>query len=154
MTGVQTCALPISGNFTALEIINVNNVLSIQTIEQTGGSSISDNATVISTNTAYFVQVSRVGSTLTYSVFTQQTMTPASRVYTHTFSTAATYTYHYQAITYNQVPLYGTIYSNDMDIWVVGGERMVNGGFETGSSTGWLLYNSVVQSDSGAYSGG
>ena len=143
-----------TGNFTALEIINVNNVLSIQTIEQTGGSSISDNATVISTNTAYFVQVSRVGSTLTYSVFTQQTMTPASRVYTHTFSTAATYTYHYQAITYNQVPLYGTIYSNDMDIWVVGGERMVNGGFETGSSTGWLLYNSVVQSDSGAYSGG
>ena len=152
-----------SGNFTALEILNVNGNMSIQVVQRTGGTEVDFNGILtvppsssvyVQLNIPYYVHVTRTGSTLTYSVYIDINMDASSLVFTHTLTTSATYTYRYQAITYNHVSLYGTLMTDTMDIGAVG-EQLYNYGFELGNFNGWNQSNCTIDSSqhhSGTYS--
>jgi hypothetical protein len=146
-------------DFTALEVLNINNVLSLQPVERSGGILQYNNNPSISTiaiGVPYYVHVTRVGSITTYSIYGSEAMTPTSAIYSYVFDSApnyATYVYRYQAITFNQVSLYGTVYSNSMDVYSIDGERFQNPSFESGSSGGWSITDGSVILDPNAHSG-
>ena len=148
-------------DFTALEVLNINNVLSLQPVERSGGILQYNNNPSISTiesNVPYYVRVTKSGSILTYSVYTDPSMGLNTRIYNCIFDTSpyySTYTYRYQAITYNQSSIYVTVYSDTMDDITFGnfGGAFLNNGFESGDTTGWTVTNSSVVNDGSAHSG-
>lgn len=145
-----------SGNFTCFDVININGILYPQFRTKSGGSE-NDYTTsdVLNIGQPYWLHVVRSGSTLTYGLYNAGTMRAAELIVGYTFTCADAYTYRYQAITYNHEE-WAEIFLADMEAMGVGGEFFVNGGFETGDTTGWsgdiVINSNPSYVHSGSYS--
>jgi len=145
-----------SGNFTCFDVININGVLYPQFRFRSGGSG-EDYTTsdVLTIGQTYWLHVTRSGSNLTYGLYNAVTMRDTEKIASRSFSTSVPYTYRYQAITYNHEE-WAKIFEANMETIGVGGELFVNGGFETGDTTGWsgdiVINSNPSYVHSGSYS--
>jgi len=151
-----------AGAFTTFDIINIGGVLypevrykgSSYGTETYFAGTFVNGISNLSIGTTYWVQVIRSGTTLTYYIYNAGTMKQSELIWSCPITNAGdTFTYRYMAISYAFEGL-AEIYSNNMDAFTSGGQQFINGGFETGDSTGWLLSNAEIYNDgTNAHSG-
>lgn len=139
--------------FTALEVKYDFGQLSVRVALQDSSGLVYKTYCDIDNNTRYFAKVERVDTTLRYRIWDNSDMA-GTPIMDETFTSDEPFQYRYQAITYNGLE-WAEVFLNTMDYYSgSGGEKIVNGGFETGDDTGWDNENGyVVNTDkhSGTY---